>query len=94
MCTGLTYLTKDDVHLLTRTMDFSFQFDAVPTFIPQNHHFDSLVNKQVFFGNYAFFGVCHDMDGYIFTDGFNEKGFESCAHVSRASQYSLLDACR
>lgn len=75
MCTSITYETADKVRFLARTMDFSFQLDAEPIFIPRNHKFSSQVSDSSFSGEYSFIGAGRDMEGYFFADGFNENGF-------------------
>lgn len=75
MCTAVTFETEDKIRFLARTMDFSFQLDAEPIYIPRNHEFSSQIEGSSFSGEYAFMGAGRDIKGYLFADGFNEKGF-------------------
>jgi len=75
MCTALTYKTIDDYNFLARTMDFSFQLDAEPVFIPRDYTFNSHIENESFTSKYSFIGAGKDMEGYAFADGLNEKGF-------------------
>lgn len=71
----MTLETMDKIKFLSRTMDFSFELDAKPIFIPRNFSFDSHVSGSNFKSEYAFIGAGRDMKGYLFADGVNEKGF-------------------
>jgi penicillin V acylase-like amidase (Ntn superfamily) len=37
MCTSLTLTTKSKEHFLARTMDFGFQLEGRPVYIPRNY---------------------------------------------------------
>jgi choloylglycine hydrolase len=75
MCTAITFTTDEDINFLARTMDFSFELDASLVYVPRNHGFNSLVPGTKFSTKYGFLGAGKDVDGYIFADGLNEKGF-------------------
>lgn len=75
MCTAITFKTMDNFNFLARTMDFSFQLDAEPVYIPKNYTFNSHVKDEKFVSKYSFIGSGRDMHGYLFADGLNEKGF-------------------
>lgn len=75
MCTAITFKTMDDFNFLARTMDFSFQLDAEPVYIPKNYTFNSHVKDEHFKSKYSFIGAGRDMHGYLFADGLNEQGF-------------------
>lgn len=75
MCTAITFETEDKIKFLARTMDFSFELNAEPIFIPRNHKFESQVIGNDFISKYSFIGSGRKLDGYFFADGFNEKGF-------------------
>ncbi|KRL40951.1 choloylglycine hydrolase family protein [Liquorilactobacillus nagelii] len=98
MCTAITFTTDDDIHFLARTMDFSFELDARPVYVPRNHEFNSLVPGTKFSTNYGFIGAGKDVDSYIFADGLNEKGFsiaslyfEKNAKYNKSSDPKLLN---
>ncbi|MDV4148418.1 choloylglycine hydrolase family protein [Enterococcus faecalis] len=90
MCTSLTMTTKDNVNLLARTMDFSFELGGTPVFIPRNHTFKSDVGEgSDYKSSYAFVGAGRKLAEYLFADGVNEKGIGICAlYFSGLSQYS------
>lgn len=75
MCTSITFETDDKIRFLARTMDFSFPLHAETVFMPRNHKFSSHVEGSSFSSEYAFLGAGRDMEGYLFADGVNEKGF-------------------
>lgn len=83
MCTAMTFCTDDDIHFLARTMDFSFELDANPIFIPRHHKFNSLVPETSFTTKYSFIGAGKDISGFIFADGFNEKGLPLRHYILR-----------
>lgn len=89
MCTAITFLTNDSLHFLARTMDFSFELDARPIYIPSKHQFSSLVPNTTFNTKYSFIGAGKDVNGYIFADGFNEKGFSIASlYFEKNAKYS------
>ncbi|KRL01160.1 choloylglycine hydrolase family protein [Liquorilactobacillus capillatus] len=91
MCTAVTFLTNDNIHFLARTMDFSFELEARPVFIPRNHKFNSLVAGTKFATKYGFIGAGRDIDGFIFADGFNEKGFSIASlYFEKNAKYSTV----
>lgn len=75
MCTAVTFLTSDNLHFSARTMDFSFELDANPVYVPRKYKFKSLVPDTEFVSKYGFIGMGKDIDGFTFADGFNERGF-------------------
>lgn len=80
MCTSLTMTTKDNVNLLARTMDFSFELGASPVFIPRGHAFKSDVGADcTYISDYAFVGAGRKLAEYMFAGGVNEKGIGICA---------------
>lgn len=98
MCTAITFSTDDKLHFLARTMDFSFELDASPVYIPRKHQFNSLVPDSTFTTQYSFIGAGKDVNGYVFADGLNETGFaiaslyfEKNAHYSNIAQPDLLN---
>lgn len=80
MCTSLTLTTVDKLTFLARTMDFSFELEAQPVFIPREHLFKSDVNNNTHFsGPFSFIGAGRQLGEYFFADGVNEKGIGICA---------------
>ncbi len=71
----MTYKTTDNINFLARTMDFSIDLEAAPIFIPRAYHFNTIFNKEGYETKYGFLGAGRKLNEYIFTDGFNEKGF-------------------
>ncbi|MFT9267688.1 choloylglycine hydrolase family protein [Oenococcus sp.] len=89
MCTSITYQTEDNVRMLARTMDFSFQLGAKPIYIPRNYHFATLAGQSGFTSRLAFLGAGANVGGYIFADGLNEAGFLMAAlYFSENAQYA------
>lgn len=89
VCTAITFCTKNDIHFLARTMDFSFELNGKPIYIPRNHEFKSLVPETSFMTKYGFIGVGKNINGYIFADGFNEEGFSIASlYFEKNAQYS------
>ncbi|MFT8424294.1 MAG: choloylglycine hydrolase family protein [Liquorilactobacillus sp.] len=89
MCTAITFLTEDNLHFSARTMDFSFELDARPIYVPRNHKFESLIPGTEFTNKYGFIGAGKDINGFIFADGFNEHGFSiSSLYFEKNAKYS------
>lgn len=89
MCTAITFSTDDKLHFLARTMDFSFELNASPVYVPNNHQFHSLVPDSTFTTQYSFIGAGKDVNGYIFADGLNEKGFSIASlYFEKNAKYS------
>ncbi|MCP0886632.1 choloylglycine hydrolase family protein [Ligilactobacillus sp. WILCCON 0076] len=89
MCTALSFATEDDTHFLARTMDFSFELEAQLIYIPREYEFSSLVAGTKYTTKYGFIGAGRDVDGYIFADGFNEKGFSIASlYFEKNAKYS------
>lgn len=75
MCTALTIKSKDDKFFLARTMDFSFELDAAPVFIPRGYEFKSDAGEDCgYTTKYAFVGAGRKLNEYMLADGVNEKG--------------------
>lgn len=80
MCTSLIYQAKDQTNFLSRTMDFAFELDASPIFLPRNYNLKSDVETNVTFtSKYAFIGAGRQLEEYLFADGLNEKGLSICS---------------
>ncbi|CAM3726715.1 choloylglycine hydrolase family protein [Erysipelothrix urinaevulpis] len=87
MCTSITLKTKNNQHLLARTMDFSFELEPemamMPRHYPMNFHF----MEQPLADHYAILGLSKKLNTHFMADGVNEKGlsgatlyFEDYAH--------------
>ncbi|KGF76217.1 choloylglycine hydrolase family protein [Lactococcus lactis] len=75
MCTSIYTETKDNKHLLARTMDFSYELDPQVLFIPRNHKWTSSSESNSFNNKYGFIGSGKNLNGsYFVADGVNEKG--------------------
>lgn len=75
MCTSIHTTTKDNKHLLARTMDFSYELDPQIIFIPRNHKWISSAENKEFLNKYGFVGSGKNLNGnYFVADGVNEKG--------------------
>lgn len=92
MCTSLIYQSKNQSHFLSRTMDFAFELDASPVYLPRGYSFKSNVGADATFKNkYAFLGAGRKLEDYFFADGLNEKGLSVCAlYFSDYAEYSPL----
>lgn len=90
MCTSLIYQSKDHSHFLSRTMDFAFELEASPVYLPKGYVFKSNVGSDVTYqNNYGFIGAGRKLDDYFFADGLNEKGLSVCAlYFSDYAEYS------
>ena len=73
MCTSLTYSTVDGHHFLARTMDFSFELNGNPLFLPRQHQWQPVLEKQAIQNQYALMGAGAKL-------GFNEHGL-GCADL-------------
>lgn len=75
MCTSIHLKTKDQRHLLSRTMDFAFPLEARPTFLPRNYQWKSSVKSHDYKNQYGFVGAGRLLGtSYFVADGVNEKG--------------------
>ena len=73
MCTSLTLTTKSKEHFLARTMDFGFQLEGRPVYIPRNYTWKQQVDadQKTIFG---FVGTGRNLGEYFLADGVNEQG--------------------
>lgn len=73
MCTSLTYQSGNRHHFLARTMDFGFELNGLPIFIPRQYEWNATSNttRKTRFG---FIGTGRNLDGYLLADGVNEQG--------------------
>lgn len=80
MCTSITLTTKNNTSFIARTMDFAFELDAKPIFIPKHYTFSSdLGEAGAFTSQFSFIGSGRHFGEYFFADGINEKGIGACA---------------
>ena len=81
MCTSLTYSTVDGHHFLARTMDFSFELNGNPLFLPRQYQWQPVLEKNTVQNQYAVMGAGAKLgDQYLVADGFNEHGL-GCAEL-------------
>ena len=90
MCTSLIYQSKDQSNFLSRTMDFAFELDASPVYLPRGYVFKSnVVSNVTYKSKYAFLGAGRKLEDYFFADGLNEKGLSVCAlYFSDYAEYN------
>lgn len=97
MCTSITLHSRDNTHLIARTMDFSFELEPEMTVIPRNHPLEFKGNSEHCTTHYAFMGLSKNIGKRLFADGVNEKGltgmalyFEGYAHYASTSDVSYM----
>lgn len=73
MCTSLTLQSKTGDNFLGRTMDFAFELDGRPLFVPKNYVWTSQLGES-FKVKYGFTGTGRKLSEYLVADGMNEKG--------------------
>lgn len=73
MCTSFTFSDETSDCFLARTMDFSFELEERPVFIPRNYSWEPKIsrNRKT---TYSFIGTGRKLTNYLVTDGVNEKG--------------------
>lgn len=77
MCTSITMKNKSQMHLLARTMDFSFELDPNMIIIPQNAPLNFMEHDELK-NHYAFMGLSKDVNNnFLFADGINEHGLSA-----------------
>jgi penicillin V amidase len=75
MCTSIFTKTKDNKHLLARTMDFSYPLGVAPIYIPRNYEWTSTSDQQTRKNKLGFLGTGEQiLDTYFVSDGVNEAG--------------------
>ncbi|MGP4117126.1 choloylglycine hydrolase family protein [Levilactobacillus zymae] len=72
MCTSLTYENSRGDHFLARTMDFAFELNGRPMFMPRNRTVKG--DAGDFTTTYGFVGAGRSLGHELFVDGVNEKG--------------------
>lgn len=77
MCTSVTMRSKDNIHLLARTMDFSFELDPSMVIVPRNQPLE-FTNHKTINKHHAFMGLSKDFGNhFILADGINEHGLSA-----------------
>ncbi|MHC5230128.1 choloylglycine hydrolase family protein [Enterococcus sp. LJL99] len=75
MCTGIFTKTKDNKHLLARTMDFSFPLNPDVVYLPRDYTWVSDADKTEHQSKYGFLGAGRMLEStYSVADGVNEHG--------------------
>ncbi|TYC47756.1 choloylglycine hydrolase family protein [Weissella muntiaci] len=80
MCTSLSYNDLNSTHFLARTMDFAFELEASPVFLPRNYKWTTYIDKLEQANKFAIMGAGSNEIGgvqlanYMVADAFNEKG--------------------
>lgn len=75
MCTSIFTKTKDNKHLLARTMDFSFPLNPDVVYLPRNYMWVSDADKKEHQSKYGFLGAGRMLEStYSVADGVNEHG--------------------
>lgn len=75
MCTSIFTETKDGLHILSRTMDFSFPLNPNPLFMPRKYTWVAEADDRVYVNSYGFVGAGNESaNTYMVADGVNEKG--------------------
>lgn len=92
MCTSISLSSKDNTHLLARTMDFSLQLDPEMMVFPR--HFPLEFHSGTLNEHYAFMGLSKNIGGYFIADGVNEHGLSAAAlyFEGYASYKDIADA--
>ncbi|MGG5330652.1 choloylglycine hydrolase family protein [Enterococcus sp. AZ163] len=75
MCTSIFITTKDDKHVLSRTMDFSYPLNIGPMYFPRKHSWLSDSDQAQRVNTLGFLGTGRETGGtYLVSDGVNERG--------------------
>lgn len=75
MCTSIFTKTLDENYILSRTMDFTIELEAYPTYIPRDYKWVSRTNNKEHSTKYGFIGAGRQLeDTYFVADGVNECG--------------------
>ncbi|MFD1418589.1 choloylglycine hydrolase family protein [Companilactobacillus keshanensis] len=78
MCTSISYEALDGAKFLSRTMDFAFELNGVPTFLPREYEWISSFDKKTYQADYAILGTGAKYgSNYMVADGFNEYGLSA-----------------
>lgn len=75
MCTSIFTTTKDNKHLLARTMDFSFPLNPNVLYLPREYEWTSEADKEKHQSKYGLLGAGRLLGtSYFVADGVNEHG--------------------
>lgn len=75
MCTSISYEALDGAKFLSRTMDFAFELNGRPTFLPRDYEWISSFDKKTYKADYAILGTGAKYgNNYMVADGTNEYG--------------------
>ncbi len=99
MCTSFTFSDEQQTNFLARTMDFSFELEGKPVFIPRNYSWGPKRSTSRTTA-YSFIGTGRKLTNYLVTDGVNEKGlavaelyFPNEAKYHTSSSKEKLNLC-
>jgi Penicillin V acylase and related amidases len=89
MCTSLSLEALDGSKFLARTMDFAFELNGRPTFLPENYQWVSSYDKKEYSSKYAVMGTGAKYGAnYMVVDGFNEYGLSAAElYFANAAKY-------
>lgn len=89
MCTSLSLGALDGSKFLARTMDFAFELNGRPTFLPEEYQWISSYDKKTYTTDYAIMGTGAKYgNNYMVADGFNEYGLSAAElYFSHAAKY-------
>jgi Penicillin V acylase and related amidases len=90
MCTSLTYQNSRGDHFLARTMDFAFELNGQPMFMPRN--FTVQGDAGEFTTQYGFIGAGRKIGHEMFVDGVNEHGLGVAALYFPANAHYVQHA--
>ena len=89
MCTSLSLGALDGSKFLARTMDFAFELNGRPTFLPESYEWISSFDKKTYTTDYAIMGTGAKYgNNYMVADGFNEYGLSAAElYFANAAKY-------
>lgn len=89
MCTSLSLGALDGSKFLARTMDFAFELNGRPTFLPEKYQWISSYDKKTYTTDYAIMGTGAKYgSNYMVADGFNEYGLSAAElYFANAAKY-------
>lgn len=89
MCTSLSFAALDGSKFLARTMDFAFELNGKPTFLPEDYKWTSSFDEKVYANEYAIMGTgAFFGKNYMIADGVNEHGLSAAElYFSHAAKY-------
>lgn len=89
MCTSLSLGALDGSKFLARTMDFAFELNGQPIFLPENYKWISSFDQKAYTTDYAIMGTGAKYgNNYMVADGFNEYGLSAAElYFANAAKY-------